>query len=513
MNQFLENEKIMRREGYILSAIEKHCLNGDTFVSEEKLFDICKREKNNLNYEVFAADLAELFRLKLLYQENHRIYLTQIWRYEDKAASALSRILRLPPLQEAVLPDSLEVKGTLLCSEQREAVQMALSHRLSMIMGGAGSGKSTLIRALFMCAGVSILETVVCAPTGKAARNLTYRTGLTARTVHSALGLRPHDDFLSPVKWSLIKLVIVDKASMMTLEMLAGILSRVSNDCIVVLVGDSHQLLSVGAGNVLHDLQALNFPAYILRQNHRQGPDADALISNVTLFSKLNSYYDLKLDKSMAVLEMDEQDVQDYLVKEACIRYQRGESIQVLSPYNSKGPLSAAALNVRIRDIVNPLKKTKLFVRVGNRIFVNGDRVLITQNDRDHNVSNGDVGILCIHRMKGKQLTFSIKLPDGRNPMWDEDSAWGTIHSLQLGYVLTVHKSQGSEYDTILMPATMSMVSMLYRNLLYTAISRARFTVRIFGSIQAIDHAMQHCQSPRQSVLVEKTMALLHIPA
>ena len=115
--------------------------------------------------------------------------------------------------------------------------------------------------------------------------------------------------------------------------------------------------------------------------------------------------------------------------------------------------------------------------------------------------------------MKGKQLTFSIKLPDGRNPMWDEDSAWGTIHSLQLGYVLTVHKSQGSEYDTILMPTTMSMVSMLYRNLLYTAISRARFTVRIFGSIQAIDHAMQHCQSPRQSVLVEKTMALLHIPA
>lgn len=139
------------------------------------------------------------------------------------------------------------------------AVELALSSRLSLILGGAGSGKTTLVRAI-MDHRPSKNGWVLCSPTGKAARNLTDRTGFQARTVHSALGMHPDEDFLSPVAWAHTDLVIVDEASMMTLEMLAGILCRAPGYCHIVLLGDPNQLLSVGAGNVIPNLLELGVP-------------------------------------------------------------------------------------------------------------------------------------------------------------------------------------------------------------------------------------------------------------
>ena len=213
-----------------------------------------------------------------IHPEGSRLYAVRTWRYENSAAQSLSAILRNPTLYPAILPEKLAVNRLALCQEQRAAVGLALSNRLSMILGGAGCGKSTLIRAIVNTVGPK-RPMVLCAPTGKATRNLTMRTGLIARTAHSALGMHPNKDFLDPVAWDHTELVIVDEASMMTLEMLAGILHRVPSFCRVVLLGDPNQLLSVGSGNVLPDLLALGIPCAHLELNHRQDEDAGAPVS------------------------------------------------------------------------------------------------------------------------------------------------------------------------------------------------------------------------------------------
>lgn len=153
----------------------------------------------------------------------------------------------------------------------------------------------------------------------------------------------------------------------------------------------------------------------------------------------------------------------------------------MLSPYNNKGNLSAYALNMAIRDRVNPLERGKIVLKRDKDSFRDNDRVIILQNDRERNCSNGDVGILHILKVEEKRVTYCVKLPDGRCPTWDDASG---LAQLSLAYCLTVHKSQGSEYDTILLPVAKGMDGMLSRNLLYTAISRAKKRVILYGDPQ-----------------------------
>ena len=393
----------------------------------------------------------------------------------------------------------------ILCPEQCEAVQLAISHRLSIILGGTGSGKTTLIHAIASMHDTPLSQ-VLCAPTGKAARNLTERTGYTARTVHSALGLHPNDDFLSPVVWNNISLVIVDEASMMTLEMLAGILSRVHETCRIVLLGDYNQLLSVGSGNVLLDLLHLGVPNIRLEANHRQHTQATGLLHNVVGFSELMSTCDLTFDDSFTMVELDESAVCEALTTEAVRRYLANESVQVLSPYNKVTDLSVSKLNTIIQRQVNPPNQDTPEVQYEQTVFRNGDRVIITQNDRERNCSNGDIGIFRILRSEGELLRYCVELPDGRCPVWEHKAELAT---LSLAYALTVHKVQGSEMDTILMPITDSFSNMLYRNLLYTAISRGKKKVILYGSMNAVGVALQTPARTRRSQLVVKTHAAM----
>ena len=321
---------------------------------------------------------------------------------------------------------------------------------------------------------------------------------MSVRTVHSALGVIPDADFLTPVCWPNIGLVIVDEASMMTIGMLAGILDRVTSTCRVVLIGDPNQLLSVGSGNVLPDLLKLGVPHILLEANHRQKEGATELLANVVGFSNLRAGDDLVFGESFSLRCMSVSCVKHAIVEEAVTRYNAGESVQVLSPYNSATELSVAKLNQAIREQVNPDVPGKL--SFGER-FRDGDKVIILNNDRDRNCSNGDVGVLRILSNDKKNAQFYVQLPDGRNPTRD---CYGGLANIALAYALTVHKSQGSEYDTILMPITDSFSNMLYRNLLYTAISRARSKVVLYGSKNALSIAVQKPARERRSQLVPK---------
>ena len=451
-----EKREIEEKAKYILTAMDDIGKNGDAYCTDEQLFRASKAVRPSLTGQRYRTDKALLLQAGFLHQEGYHLYAKRTWDYEVTAAERLADILKDPTLPVLAIPKELRAGDILLSEQQREAIELALNSRLSIILGGAGCGKTTLIEAIVHCfreRNDAFAPYVVAAPTGKAARNLTERTGIEARTVHGALGKSPDANFLDTVSWSCIGLVVVDEASMVSLEMLAGILNRVRRNCRVVLLGDPNQLLSVGAGNILPDL----------------------------------------------------------LCEEAARRYRAGESIQVLSPVRAKTDFSVQALNTRLQNEVNPLTAEK--PTWGK--FRDGDRVIVTQNNTYYNICNGDVGVLHIrgekpHRVaalavRGTLKTWQIDRGQGEYGIGHDDVP---PPQLALAYALTVHKSQGSQYDTVLMPVSMATARMLYRNLLYTAISRAGKEVILVGSREALNTAMQCIPYPRKSKLVARTNLL-----
>ena len=509
-----EKWEIRVKGKYILTAMDTIGKNGDAYCTDEILFRVSKSVRPDLTKQQFYTDKSLLLQAAFLHQEGCHLYAQRTWEYEVTAAEQLADILKDPALPVMEIPKELRAGDILLSEQQRKAIGLALNSRLAVILGGAGSGKTTLIEAIVHCFRGSVDSSeayVLAAPTGKAARNLTERTGIEARTVHGALGKSPDANFLDAVSWNCIGLVVVDEASMVSLEMLAGILNRVRRNCRVVLLGDPNQLLSVGAGNVLSDLLTLGVPSICLQQQYRQSTDAAALRQNVVDFPKLNGEHELRWDDSFRLLPADDRAIPDLLCEEAARRYRAGESIQVLSPVRVKTGFSVQALNTRLQNEVNPLTAEK--PTWGK--FRDGDRVIVTQNNAYYNICNGDVGVLHIrgekpHRVaalavRGTLKTWQIDRGQGEYGIGHDDAP---PPQLALAYALTVHKSQGSQYDTVLMPVSMATARMLYRNLLYTAISRAGKEVILVGSREALNTAMQCIPYPRKSKLVARTNLL-----
>lgn len=508
-----EKWEIRVKGKYILTAMDDIGKNGDAYCTDEQLFRASKAVRPSLTGQQYRSDKALLLQADFLHQEGYHLYAQRTWDYEVTAARQLADILTDSALPATEIPKELRAGDILLSEQQREAIDLALNSRLAVILGGAGSGKTTLIEAIVHCFRGSVDSSeayVVAAPTGKAARNLTERTGIEARTVHGALGKVPDANFLDAVCWIRTGLVVIDEASMVSLEMLAGILNRVRRNCRVVLLGDPNQLMSVGAGNVLSDLLTLGVPSLRLEQQYRQSADAAALRQNVVDFPKLNDARELLWDDSFRLLGADDRAIPDLLCEEAARRYRAGESIQVLSPVKTKTDFSVQALNTRLQNEVNPLTAEKQTWGA----FRDGDRVMVTQNNAHYGVCNGDVGVLHLRGKKPHRVAaLSVR---GTLKTWQIDcmEKYGAANDdappprLALAYALTVHKSQGSQYDAILMPMSMATAKMLYRNLLYTAISRARKEVILVGSREAVNTAMQCIPYPRKSKLVARTNLL-----
>ena len=521
MQKDLKSEVLTASSYYIPVILEQYCMNGNTYITDDKLFEICRTEKKGLTYDVYLRDLREQLALGGLHLEGSRIYAHNTWLREHAAARRLAELQKDNDYRNPRLRAASETSGgNVLSMEQLNAVEMALSHRLSLILGGAGTGKSTLIRAIVdRHPG---FDYVICAPTGKAARNLSERTKLRARTVHSACGFRPDDDFEPAVQWSQTGLVIVDEASMLSVELLAHLLCRMPKTCNFVLIGDPNQLQSVGPGNVIPDLLALGFPTSMLTENYRQSAGVPSLFNNVFLFSQRSSFKELEWDDGFQFVHVDDEKLALHIAKLAAHHYLAQDNSQVLTAYNKSTEFSVMRLNPMIRELVNPMQPGKLVISDGSRIFRDGDRVMITKNYRERDCNNGDVGELHVKSVEPTTkwkwdekkeeyvkvtvdvFNFSVDLGDGRNPSWEGLEAKQALLLMELAYVITVHKSQGSQYDTVFLPMSMQMQNMLSRNLFYTAISRATRRVCILGSIQAVDVAMQRTLPSRKSALVQK---------
>ena len=393
-----------------------------------------------------------------LYQDQAYRYLTA--KAEEQVAMRVRERIRQGDLSIRIDLDAeinrFERKlGVTLSAEQKQAVKTCLRSPISIITGGPGTGKTMIQR--FILEIYKKLKpsgsVVCCAPTGRAARRMEQATGQSASTIHKALGLLADADgeFGEPNMLD-ADLVIADEVSMLDIHLAKHLLNALPPRCQLILIGDADQLPSVGPGSVLYELiESGDF------------------------------------DRSADILE----DVYLQRVKELGL-----DNVILLSPYRTKTATGVNALNSRLRDKLNPPSVSKSELTYGKRIFRQGDKVMQTQNVA--NISNGDIGIVTGILHTQEESTLYVDFGDGRTMEY----APNELDMLDLAYATTVHKSQGSEYDTVILSLQTAHYIMLRRPLLYTAITRAKRHVVIVGERKALVIAIGRVDAEKRGTML-----------
>ena len=360
-------------------------------------------------------------------------------------------------------------------------MQSAFHHSLSIITGSPGTGKTTVLRAI-----IEVFRRIspdkkllLMAPTGRASRRMAESTGVTdARTMHSAMALGGEEDAAADKKIKLLDadLLIVDEFSMVDMWLAQQMFQRVRASCRIVLVGDPDQLPSVGAGQVFASLiKSGEIPVTVLDRIFRQSKDG--LIAYNAKFINEGStrlYYGSDFE---FVESGNQQDTAAIIMKLYTdeIKASGIENVQILSPFRSRGEVSADLLNLAIRERVNPFRTEEEDVHLGIKVFRVGDRVMQTKNTEK--VSNGDLGFVRSIETRSDDKRVLLDFGTERLLTYRMEE----LANLDLAYATTIHKAMGSEFETVIVPVIKPHAIMLYRNLLYTAITRARKKVILVG--------------------------------
>ncbi|MGW0480672.1 SF1B family DNA helicase RecD2 [Nonomuraea sp. NPDC003214] len=387
-----------------------------------------------------------------------------------------------------------ERTGADLAPEQRQAVRLALTHKVAVLTGGPGCGKSFTVRSIVTLARAKHAKVILAAPTGRAAKRLAELTGHQATTVHRLLQLRPGGEATfdrdNPLD---ADLVVVDEASMLDLLLANKLVKAVAPGAHLLFVGDVDQLPSVGAGEVLKDLLAApDIPRVRLTQIFRQAQESGVVVNahrvNTGHHPQLAGMTDFFLfpceeGEEIAALTVD------VVARRIPRRFRLDprRDIQVLAPMH-RGAAGAAALNTALQEALTPAREGMPERRYGGRVFRVGDKVTQLRNNYDKGaagVFNGTVGIVTDIRPDDSALTV----------LTDEDEhvdyAFDELDELAHAYAVSIHRSQGSEYPAVVIPLATSAWMMLQRNLLYTAITRAKKLVVIVGSRRALAQAVR----------------------
>ncbi len=386
---------------------------------------------------------------------------------------------------------------------QLEAIRAAVSSKIMVLTGGPGTGKTTTtmgIIAAYRAAGCRI---VLAAPTGRAAKRMSEGTGMEAKTIHRLLEYKPPEGYQrkeeNPLEGDVL---ILDECSMIDIMLMYNLLKAMPEQMTLIMVGDTDQLPSVGAGNVLKDIiSSGRIPVVRLSRIFRQARGT-RIIMNAHRINK-GEQIDMRggrdSDFFFAAKETNEE-VVELLVKyctENLPRYYHVDAlqdIQVLTPMQ-RGVCGAANLNQVLQEAMNP---GSIFLRRGGTQYRLHDKVMQIRNDYDKEVFNGDIGVINHVDMEERELTVNF---DGREVVYDVSE----LEELTLAYATTIHKSQGSEYPIVVMPFTMSHYVMLQRNLLYTGVTRAKKILVLIGEKKAVWYAVKNeTTADRNTKLAER---------
>lgn len=387
-----------------------------------------------------------------------------------------------------------------LADKQREAVEKSLQSGMTVITGGPGTGKTTVVQTIIRLAEQEGLRILLCAPTGRAAKRLAETTQRKAKTIHRLLVPDGYVGRVQSFEYNETKLlpadlVIVDEVSMLDMEMMYHLLNALKPQCRCILVGDADQLPSVGAGAVLHDVIASETVPVVRLDTIFRQKEGGRIVTNAHLINNgrlpvVNE--DLEFRFVEIETEADGATQIGALYRSEVEETGDEFAVQVLSPMY-KDPCGVDNLNQLIQERLNPAIPGKGELKGRHMIFRVGDKVMQKHNDYEKGVFNGDIGQI-----------FAVQhdMVYVRYPEQDVKYEGAEIDEITLAYAITVHKSQGSEYHTVIMALVNSHSIMLQRNLFYTAVTRAKRKVILVGTKRAVQTAVQNQRTSRRFTLL-----------
>lgn len=462
-------------------------------------------DTEGLTEEMLAVRASRMLESGRLASYDRQVYRAVTARTEQSLAWAVYRMLTCEKAGSHVNIDteiSAEEKkqGIQLASEQRHAVTTALTSQLSVITGGPGTGKTLIQRFLLDIyrrknRGAKI---ICCAPTGRAARRMEQSTGFPATTIHKALGLLAGEDgdYCEPEMLD-ADLIVVDEVSMMDIYLANHLFRSVPHGSQLVLIGDADQLPSVGPGAVLSEIIACGaVPVVRLDRIFRQSYG-----SRIAANAKLIRHGNLSLEYGEDFQFYDSCDMSasaqqiETLYLQETARY-GVDNVALLTPYRQKTETGVNALNERLREKLNPQDGKKPEVVYRKRIYRLGDKVMQIKNCED--ISNGDIGYITSVTRDDTDSVLTVDFGDGRIAEYDGSD----LEMLDLAYASTIHKSQGSEYKSVIINLQCAHAVMLVRPLVYTAITRAKERVLIVGERRALCIAIKRTDTEQRGTML-----------
>ncbi|MEV6080738.1 MULTISPECIES: SF1B family DNA helicase RecD2 [unclassified Streptomyces] len=444
------------------------------------------------------------------------VYLVPFHRAEISLAAQVRRLLhtpedRMPAFRDVAWDKALAWlatrTGATLAPEQEAAVRLALTRKVAVLTGGPGCGKSFTVRSIVELARAKRAKVVLAAPTGRAAKRLSELTGAEASTVHRLLELKPGGDAAYDRDRPLdADLVVVDEASMLDLLLANKLVKAVAPGAHLLLVGDVDQLPSVGAGEVLRDLLADGgpVPAVRLTRIFRQAQQS-GVVTNAHRINAGQPPLTEGMSDFFLFVEDETEDAGVLAVDVAARRIPAKfglnprRDVQVLAPMH-RGPAGAGHLNGLLQQAITPGRPDLPEKRFGGRVFRVGDKVTQIRNNYDkgeNGVFNGTVGVVTALDVDEQKLT--VRTDEDEEIGYDFDE----LDELSHAYAMTIHRSQGSEYPAVVVPVTTSAWMMLQRNLLYTAVTRAKKLVVLVGSRKAIGQAVRTVSAGRRCTALD----------
>ncbi|MBS7299288.1 MAG: ATP-dependent RecD-like DNA helicase [Eubacteriales bacterium] len=528
-----KNSPVRIRHGIRFLLLDAAYSGGHTYVIEDTLLEMAVK-RLEVTKEEAAEGVSSLILSHNLYAEEYdngrRLSLAVFYSAENYVARRLASMsLSLPQYMperdeiEEIIAKTEETENITLAEEQKAAVVTAAESSCMVITGGPGTGKTTIIKTIIALMHSLAQEIALAAPTGRAAKRMSAVTGDEAKTIHRLLGMKPSEDeakFTYDESNPLTAdVVIVDEASMIDIQLANALLRAIKPGAKLILCGDADQLPSVGPGNVLRDIIASGAIKTIsLKHIFRQAQESLIVMNAHSINRGEMPVLDCK-DRDFFYLSRRSPDIITQTVTELYkVRLPRSygidaiSKIQVLSP-SKKGAAGTIAINKELQYAMNPPDMLKTEYRYGNTIFRVGDKVMQIKNDYDiiwtrengeigTGIFNGDMGIIESMSLKDKVMTVIFDDREVEYPFTNLDR-------LELAYAVTVHKSQGSEFPVVIIPIASFAPMLMYRNLLYTAVTRARDMVVIVGRSEEIGKmVMNNDQHIRYTGLCERLQAI-----
>lgn len=498
-----------RIRAFMLASVTNLCFkDGDTYILKDELYTYMEKHFVGIDFDEYLFGLIDDC---LLYEVDGRIYHHQMYESEIGIASFIKGFpftyqeeFDNSNLENDI--ESLENNNHIKYDDiQKNAIKTFFDEDISIITGGPGSGKTTIVSAILSLYQKYYPQgkVALCAPTGRASKRLSELSNYPSSTIHSLLHYDLElNEFSKNKKDPLdVDCLIIDEFSMCDQWLFYNLLQASHAVSKILIIGDEDQLPSVGSGNVLHDLIASNkITCCALHKVYRQseGSGVISLANDI----KYETCDDLNYDNGVLFLECNEDEIRDkicLLVQEALAKGYDNQDIQVLAPMY-RGKVGIDNLNYSLQQILNPYQENKEQIIQGSRIFRVGDKVLQLRNQSEDDVYNGDIGIIEDIEIMNKEYRILVKFQE-RECEYTKESIMQLTHA----FAVSVHKAQGCEFSIVMMPIANSHSYMLDKRLIYTGITRAKRSLVLIGNKNLFVHAIKRKdKKERRSTLINR---------